>query len=253
MKTLAVCSRIIGGLADRRILAVAAVIALLFVWGIAGSAQPQTAGDLYKVTMTNVGAWGVNSNCPALDGTTIPGYVLLWNNRGNLQSNQSALPDESVAPLNLNLLTDVPWTRRYDVGRGTSDVFGVSVSNPTGCFGETGAGPGALFITFGKTKKGPTVSFRWNFDFYEYRTNKIRETIQENFFMTSGAIQLLAPAVAWTGQDTWTARVAGNFDLQYYLKADGKFATQSLTGGQGRYFVFDLVIEKCVVANNYCQ
>jgi len=247
MKTLAMCNRIIGGLADRRILSVAAVVALLSVWGIAGSAQAQTGGDLYKVTMRNVEAAGVKSDCLALDGITIPGYVLVWNNRGTLQSNQSALPDPSVAPLNLNLVTGDPgvlWTRKYDAGRGLSGSF-------NGCFGETetASGPGALFITLGNNKKGPTVSFRWNFDFYEDRTNKI----QENFFMTSNPIQLLAPAVAWTGQGYWEARVYGRFDLQYYLKAGGKFVNQSLTGGQGRYFDFYLVIEKCSVANNYCQ
>lgn len=244
MKTLAVCNRIIRGLADRRILSVAAVIALLFIWGIAGSAQPQTGGDLYKVTMSNVGAVGVKSDCPAPDGS-IPGYVLLWNNRGTLQSNQSALPDESYVALNLNLVTDVPWgPRTYDVGRGKSGIF-------NGCFGETTPwGPGALFITLGKTKKGPTVSVRWNFDFYEYRTNKIRDLIRENFSLTSNAIQLLTPAVAWTGQDYWEGHVAGMFELQYHLNGPSGLVNQTL--GQ-ESFAFDLVIEKCSVANNYCQ
>lgn len=232
------CNRIIGGL-----LAVAAVVALLFICAVPGSAQPQTGGDLYKVTMSNVGAVGVKSDCPAPDGS-IPGYVLLWNNRGTLQSNQSALPDESYVPLNLNLVTDVPWgPRTYDVGRGLSGVF-------NGCFGETASGPGALFITLGKTKKGPTVSVRWNFDFYEYRTNKIRDLIRENFSLTSDAIQLPAPAGAWTGQDYWAGHVAGIFELQYHLNGPSGIVNQTL--GQ-ESFAFDLVIEKCSVANNFCQ
>jgi len=38
--------------------------------------------------------------------------------------------------------------------------------------------------------------------------------------------------------------VAGKFDLQYLLNEGHTLVNQSLTGGHGRYFDFDLVIEK---------
>lgn len=231
MKTPAMCKRTIGGF-----LAVAAVIALLSIWGVPGFAQqPKTGADVYRVTMTTVGTMGVNSNCGS------DSYVLAWNNNGNLQSDSSLLDaDGSRVPLFLNLVTDVPWTRKYDAGRGLSGVF-------YGCFGETLGYPppgnrgasGLLFIVFEK-KKVSTVRFRWNFDAYESQPKNVRDAIQENFIMTSDPITV----PAWTGQDSWTAHVVGNFELQYYLKAGGKFSAQSLTNGQGRYFEFDLVIEK---------
>jgi hypothetical protein len=220
------------------LLAVAAVIALLFIWAVPGFAQqPRTGADVYRVTMKNPGTMGVRSDCSADEG-----YVLAWNNNGDLQSGGSLLDTDGVrVPLFLDLVTDVRWTRKYDVGRGLSGVF-------NGCFGETLGYPppgnrgasGLLFIVFEK-KKVSTVSFRWNFDAYESQPNKIRDNIQEQFMMTSDPITL---AVAWTGQDSWTAHVAGTFELKRYLNAGGKGVMQSLTNGQGRYFEFDLVIEK---------
>jgi len=228
------CNRTIG-----RFLAVAAVIALLFIWAVPGFAQqPRTGADVYRVTMKNVYAMGVKSDCSTDEG----GYLLALNNNGNLQSGGSLLDTDGFrVPLFLDLVTDVGWTRKYDVGRGLSGVF-------NGCFGETLGYPppgnrgasGVLFIVFEK-KKVSTVSFRWNFDCYESQPNRIRDTIQEQFSLTSDPITLPA---AWTGQDFWQAHVAGRFELQYYLNAGGKSVNQSLTGGNGRYFEFDLVIEK---------
>jgi len=234
------CNRTIGGLGDRRILAVAAVIALLFIWVVPGFAQPQKGGDVYRVTMKNAGTMGVKSDCST---DTTEGYVLARNNNGTLLSDSSLLDTDGFrVPLFLDLVTDVNWTRKYDAGRGLSGVF-------DGCFGETLWQPppgnrgcsGLLFIMFEK-KKVSTVTFRWNFDCYESQPNKIRDTIREHFSMTSDPIPFPA-ASAWTGGDI-SGHVAGKFDLQYLLNEGHTLVNQSLTGGQGRYFEFDLVIEK---------
>ena len=120
------CNRTIGGLGDGRILAVAAVIALLFIWVVPGFAQLQKGGDVYRVTMRNPGTMGLQSDC-----STDERYVLAWNNNGTLQSGGSLLDTDGFrVPLFLDLVTDVGWTRRRDVGRGLSGVF-------NGCFGET--------------------------------------------------------------------------------------------------------------------
>jgi hypothetical protein len=216
-------------LGDRRILAVAAVIALLFIWIVPGFAEPQTSGGVYKVTMRNPGTMGVVSDC------STEGYVLARGDESNLQSDGSLLgADGQPGPhLFLRLLTDVSWTRKYDVGKGLSGVF-------NGCFGETfGANgySGNLFISFAKRKGVPTVSFIWHFDYYLTPPN----TMREHFTMITDPIPFPA---AWTGGKI-SGRVTGTFDLQYYLTGN-KYRTgyESLTGGVGRYFEFDLVIEK---------
>jgi len=242
------CNRTIGGLGDRRILAVAAVIALLFLWLVPGFAQPQNSGGVYKVTMSSPGTMGVKSdcNCSTAGCTPTEGYVLARNNRGTLQSDSSLLDTDGFGvPLDLDLLTGDPgvsWTRQYDAGRGTSGFF-------NSCFGETHAGvpvgncgsPGFLSIAF-ETPKGSTkstVTFRWNFDCY--RSQKIRgETIQEHFSMTSGPIDFPA-AFAWTGADI-SGPVAGTFYLKRHLNAT--VVDQFPTGGSGLPFYFVLGITK---------
>jgi hypothetical protein len=227
------CNRTIGGLGDRRIFAVAAVIALLFIGVVPGFAQPQKGGDVYRVTMNNAGTMGVKSDC----SSTVD-YVLARNNNGTLEADGYLLDNVAAGgwrvPLNLDLVTDVPWTRQYDVGRGTSGVFNGCYGEPSpsnlGCYGH-------LWIMFEK-KKVSTVRFLWNFDCYEAQLNK-RETIREHFSVTSDPI----PFPVWTGGDI-SARVAGKFELQYLLNEGRTLVNQSLTGGQGRYFDFDLVIEK---------
>jgi hypothetical protein len=185
--------------------------------------------------MKNVGTMGVQSDC----SNTVD-YVLVRNNNGNLQSECCLLDTDGFhVPLFLDLVTDVPWTRKYDAGRGLSDVF-------NGCFGPTLWQPppgnrgfsGLLFIMFEK-KKVSTVRFLWNFDAYESQPNNSRDTMQEHFSMSSDPI----PFPAWTGESI-SGRVAGIFELRYLLNEGHKLVNQSLTGGQGRYFDFDLVIEK---------
>lgn len=77
--------------------------------------------------------------------------------------------------------------------------------------------------------------FIWHFDYYLTADNSIRE----HFILTSDSI----PFPAWTGGDV-SGRVAGRFDLQYYLKEGRRVVSkyQSLTGGQGRFLEFDLGI-----------
>jgi hypothetical protein len=179
---------------------------------------------------------GVKSDC------STEGYVLAsWNNSGMLESD-GTLHDNVAAggmrvPLFLDLVTDVPWERTYDVGRGTSGVF----NEECGCFGETYASlpPGTanlgcygrLWIMFEK-KKVPTVRFQWNFDCYEAHPSK-RVTIREHFYMTSDPV-LGFPA--WTGGNI-SGPVNGTFELKRYLNG-----TTETFGS--RPFDFDLVIEK---------
>ncbi len=217
----------------RAILAlVASVLGLLLPAPIAA----QTSGDVYRVSMRLPAAMGVVSDC------SMEGYVLATvqlRNGGNvLSANGQALEANGTPgpPLFLHPLTDVAWQRKYDAGRGLSGVF-------NGCYGETyGANGyhGAFFMTFA-SKKGvqgqTTVSFTWYFDYYVTPGNSIRE----HFAMFAGDI----PFPAWTGQNV-TARVKGMFDFAYYLKEGRTIVSpyQSITGGLGRYFEFDLVIEK---------
>ena len=231
------CNRTIGGLGHRRILAVAAVIALLFVWVVPGFAEPQQSGGVYKVTMSNPGTMGLKSDC------NTEGYVLASYNHGTLEADGYLLDNVAAGgwrvPLFLDLVTDVSWTRQYDAGRGKSGVF-------NGCYGETLAQPppplgngnvgcyGRLWIMF-ETTKGSTVTFLWNFDCYEAQVGK--KTIREHFSMRSEPI-LGFPA--WTGGDI-SGRVQGTFDVRYYLNGT---LVKSLTGGLGRHFDFDLGITK---------
>lgn len=228
------CNRTIGNLGDRRILAVAAVIALLFVWVVPGFGEPQNSGGVYQVTMSNPGTMGLKSDC------NTEGYVLASYNHGTLDADGYLLDNVagggSRVPLNLNLLSDVPWARTYDAGRGKSGVF-------NGCYGETHPNTstgnlgcyGRLWIMFGTTK-GSTVTFLWNFDCYEAQGLKKTQTIREHFSMRSDPI----PFPAWTGGDI-SGRVQGTFDVRYYLNGT---LVKSLTGGLGRHFDFDLGIKK---------
>jgi hypothetical protein len=231
------CNRTIGNLGDRRILAVVAVIALLFVWVVPGFAEPQNSGGVYKVTMSNPGTMGLKSDC------NTEGYVLASYNHGTLEADGYLLDNVAGGgwrvPLDLDLLTGDPgvsWTRQYDAGRGKSGVF-------NGCYGETLPQPppgnvgcyGRLWIMF-ETTKGSTVTFLWNFDCYEAQGSKKNQTIREHFSMRSEPISF----PAWTGGDI-SGRVQGTFDVRYYLNGT---LVRSLTGGLGRHFDFDLGIKK---------
>lgn len=206
-------------------------------------AQKKSGGGgstaLYKVTMTTTSPFnGVVTDCD------VKGYVLatLETSGGtHLQTNGSEVDPLDGQPVNLFLdISDpssaLPWTRKYDAGRGTSGVF-------NGCFGETFPNAatgnngyhGALFIYFTNSTSGPTVKFTWWFDYY------LNSTVREHFGLMSGDI----PFVAWTGGNI-SGQVDGTFDFVYYLKEGRKIVSsyQSLTGGQGRYLNFTLSIQK---------
>jgi len=203
--------------------------ALALAWPSAAAAQ-----DLYRVTMRAPGAWGLASDCQS--GT---GYVLaagtMRSTGGTLKADGQVLePDGTLGPpLFLDLVTDVSWTRKYDADRGLAGTF-------NGCFGET-SGPngnhGALFIDFGSRKGKSFVHFTWHFEYYVTPGNVIRE----HFTLTSADI----PFPAWNGAGV-SGRVRGMFDIGYYLKEGRKVLSgyESITGGAGRSFEFDLIIEK---------
>lgn len=155
-------------------------------------------------------------------------------NGGKLHADGTILDaDGSPGPeLFMPLLTDVTWSRTYNVGRGLTGTF-------SGCFGETyganGYG-GNLFIYFERSKGQWTVRFIWHFDYYLTPGN----TIREHFTLKSGKI----PFPAWTGGNV-AGRVAGTFDLQRFIKEGKPPSTDtSLTGGMGRFLEFDLTIER---------
>lgn len=201
-----------------------AMLFLLF----AGS--PALAADVYKVTMTRTGVMGLTTDCSS------EGYILAHFEKNYLKADGTDLEaNGDLGPeLQVDIGSDVAWSRKYDVGKGLSGVF-------DGCFGETD-GPtgfsGALFIYFEKGK-GPngqsTVRFTWHFDYY------VTSTIREHFTLQSEKI----PFAAWTGDDI-SGTVKGMFDLKYYLKEGGKVLSsyESLTGGLGRFFEFELRIER---------
>lgn len=190
------------------------------------------AGDgVYRVTMSQPATMGVVTNC------SVDGVVLAHGqtNGADLHADGMDLDanGEPGPSLFLNILSDIAWTRQYDAGRGLSGVF-------SGCFGETAGANGLsgnLFIYFEKRKGQSTIRFIWHFDYYVTHNN----TIREHFTLDSERM----PFPAWTESDI-SARVAGIFDLKYFLKVGNtKIANyESLTGGQGRYFEFDLNIEK---------
>lgn len=196
------------------------------------SVSQAQAADVYKVTLTRTGTMGLTTNCSA------EGYVLARLERNYLHADGSDLEaDGTLGPeLQVNIGSDVAWSRKYDVGKGLSGVF-------DGCFGKT-SGPngysGNLFIFF-EGGKGPntksTVRFTWHFDYYVTPGN----TIREHFTLSSGKI----PFAVWTGGNL-SGPVKGTFDLKYYLKEGRKIISsyESLTGGQGREFEFVLTIEK---------
>ena len=223
----------------RKRILLAAISTLAAAMGLLlpGPVGAQTAGDVYRVSTRLPATMGVVSDCD------LKGYVLATVRLQKSGSGGSTLQADGQAldadlspgpPLFLHPHTDVAWSRKYDAGRGLSGVFN------NGCFGETygtNGFHGALFITFATTKGKSTVHFTWYFDYYVTPGNSIRE----HFAMFSADI----PFPAWTGQNV-TARVKGMFDFAYYLKEGHTIVSsyQSITGGLGRYFEFDLVIEK---------
>ena len=199
-------------------------------------AWPSVAGaqDVYRVTLRAPGAWGLASDCPSGTGQVLAEGAMRATG-GTLKADGQALePDGTLGPpLFLNLVTDVPWTRKYDAGRGLAGTF-------NGCFGETygtNGSHGALFIDFGSRKGKSFIHFTWHFEYYVTPGNVIRE----HFTLTSADI----PFPAWNLAGV-SGRVKGTFDIGYYLKEGRKILSgyESITGGAGRYFEFDLVIQK---------
>jgi hypothetical protein len=200
---------------------------------------PRLAGkptsSVYRVSMANPGALAVRTDCSATD------FVLAHpTQNGTLNANGTDIDATGqLGPdLFLNLMTNVNWTRKYDVGRGLSGVF-------NGCYGETPANPasghqgynGNLFLFFESSGGQPTVRFTWHFDYHLTAGNDIRE----HFTLHSGKI----PFAAWTGGDV-SGRVVGSFQLEYYLK-EGKRIVSSYTplpGGTDLPFEFDLTITR---------
>ena len=189
----------------------------------------QTAGDRYRVSMRLPGLMGVASDC------NLETYVIATVDQNMLKADGQALDaDGSLGPpLFPHPISDVPWTRKYDAGRGLTGVF-------NGCFGETygtNGFHGALLLGFGNKKGKSTITLTWYFDYYVTPGNVTRE----HFMLTAANI----PFPAWKGQDV-TARVQGIFDFKYYLKENGKIISSytTMTGDVGRYFEFDLAIEK---------
>ena len=185
------------------------------------------AQDLYRVRMSAPGAMGMVTDCSS------EGYVLAHPESGGkmLHSTGSELDgDGSLGPdLFLDLVTDVAWSRTFDVGRGLAGTF-------NGCYGETNTYSGNLFIFLETNKGQKTVRFIWHFDYY----NPPGSATVEHFTLKSGKIPF--PALT---EGIASGRVAGTFDIErYYKDPDNRPKSVSLTGGVGRPFEFDLVIEK---------
>ncbi len=196
-----------------------------------GAAIAGEGDNVYRLTMSQPATMAVTTNCSveelvlAHSQTSGPDFHV---DGSDLDANGEPGPS-----LFLNVMSDVAWTRQYDAGRGLSGVF-------TGCFGETtgtNGFSGNLFIYLEKRRGQSTIRFIWHFDYYVTHNNVIRE----HFTLDSERM----PFPAWT-ESNISGRVAGMFDLKYYLKEGNKIVSnyESLTGEQGRYFEFDLNIEK---------
>jgi hypothetical protein len=202
-----------------RILAALALVAMLAVAGRADAGKPPSSEPAqYDISMSDLaaGAMGVTSDCPDGQPTTV--LAREEHTPGFLHAGGS--------DLDLNLHTDVQWSREYPVP--TSGVF-------QGCFGVTPSLNGNLFIDFERDWRGSVVHIIWHFDYY------IASGVREQFTLQSEHI----PFPEWTGQDV-SARVSGTFDLQYSLR-EGKrtiASYRSLTNGEGRPFDFLLTITK---------
>ena len=208
------------------------LIALTAFYVLTSGAAVAGQGDaVYRVTLSQPAAMGLSTSC------SMEGFFLAHSQASgaDLHADGQDLDEngEPGAPLFLNIRSDVAWSRNYDAGRGLSGVF-------DGCFGETtgtNSFSGNLFIYFEKRKGQSTIRFTWHFDYYIAGANDIRE----HFTLNSARM----PFLVWTGDDI-SGRVAGVFDLEYYLKEGNRIISnyESLTGGQGRYFEFDLDVEK---------
>jgi hypothetical protein len=216
-------------------------LAALFVFGpdlVLGQAssskgkppsKPQPQPALYRVYFSTTGLIGIDTvSYPSCNEY---GYVLAeWGAAHNFLHANGTFVDPANnqrIPLKMSLLTDVPWQRNYDAGKGLDGTF-------HGCYGETASYDGALFITFTKVKRQPIIRFTWYFDYYT------AENVREHFCLFSEDI----PFQAWTGENI-EKQVEGWFDLQYYLNdPDHSPSYVSLTGGEGRTLNVYLRIEK---------
>ncbi|MFQ5911318.1 MAG: hypothetical protein ACE5IJ_11465 [Thermoplasmata archaeon] len=204
---------------------------LLPVATSAGKGKPGGVGGLYQVIMSNPRDKGMITDCDLNKQSGNPGYVLArWETRGG----GSLHADED--DLNLHLVNaEVDWTRVYDAGLGTAGTF-------DGCFGVTEDKNGNLFIFFETMKGESTVRFIWHFEYYIFDSGekgKNRVYRYEHFTLDSEPI----PFPAWRDEGI-SGHVKGTFDLKYYLREDNKIihGYDSLTGGEGIPFEFDLVI-----------
>lgn len=187
---------------------------------------------IYRIYLSNVNVSGLRTDC-----TQAPdGYVLAEAlNNGTLSGASSIRhADGSVGPqfqIRITTSPDVAWTRRYDVGKGTSGGF-------NDCFGATSGpngGSGNLFMFFETVGGQPTVRFTWHFDYYVTDRNITRE----HFTLHSDNIAF--PALTAAGAE---GRVSGSFDLEYYLK-EGKDILSlydPIPNGSNLPFEFDMRI-----------
>ncbi len=193
--------------------------------GKPGKGAPKVA--FYRVYLSSPGTYGMTTDI----GCNAQGYVLAeWDDAHNYLHANGTLIDidqNERIPLLMRLLTTLGWTRKYDAGKGLAGAF-------NGCFGETYFYNGALFITIVKKKRQSIIRFTWHFDYYT------APDVREHFSLFSEDI----PFPAWKGENI-SVPVHGWFDLCYYLNDPDEFiGYESLTGGLGFDFDFNLTIDK---------
>lgn len=200
-------------------LALALVASLLISSNLAEAARPSPAA--FAISMTNVGAHGLLSDCPGSGGT-----ILAEEARGGGGANLHA----SRSDLNVRFVNSgIAWRRDYPFA--ASGTF-------EGCYGVTLYSNGNLWLRFQKYQGVTQIGFLWHFEYY------ISATVRENFTLTSEYM----PFPAWTGADVPATRVSGRFDVLHYLNVDGKLVYDyvSFTGGADNrpQFDFDITITR---------
>ena len=182
-----------------------------------GGGKGGNGGGQYRVLLTNPTMKGIVTDC-----RSDRGYVL-----AQLQTGGGTLLNANGSDSNFDLLTNIPWTRQYEAGKGLSGIF-------NGCYGVTQYKNGAFRIWLGTQKGQSYVEFLWHFEYY------IAPDVREHFTLRSERI----PFPAWTGGEL-SGSVSGGFDIDHYLN-DGtrkpKDYYKSITGGEGFTMQFDLTI-----------
>lgn len=134
-----------------RFLALAVLAATLVAPAIPARAAEVAA--TYRVTMTDVIGQGLLTDCGGGADRTAPapGFVLARE-----EGYGGSVLHAQGSDLNLDLVNlGVPWTRKYDVGHGTSGVF-------NGCYGVTTSWPGDLYLIW----QGSSLRFVWHFEYF---------------------------------------------------------------------------------------